>query len=733
MPQLQPTVDPRPAGAPDPMHRLLAPRSIAVLGASRDPRKISGRPLAYLRRFGYTGRIVPVNPRYDEVQGLPAHPHVEDVDGEIDLALIMVSAEHVPDAVRACGRAGVPFAIVVASGFAEVGAAGAALERELRAAVAESGVRVVGPNCLGMMSFRDGAVPTFSPILESATELHAGATAFVSQSGAFGSFLFSEIQQLRLGLSHYISTGNELDLCGPDLLAGLVADDGVRVLLTYLESVTHGRKLLDVARDAHRADKPVVVVKSGRSAAGADAARSHTASLAGDDRVFDALMRAHGVVRVASQEEMLDAAQVFADDRRARGRRLTVLSESGGAGVMMTDTAVDAGLQVQAWSPAWQARLDEFVPAYGSSRNPVDLSAALLTDQSILRGSLSVAIEHPDTDMIAVLVGNADGFADPLIAAIEEFHRATDRPFVVVWAGGDGAPRARLRALGIPCFTDPVRAARALGRLADHSLRPALPAPERPAGVDRAAALRIVAAARAQGRTTLDEEESGRLVAAYGIPVVGSAVARTADEAVTAATRFAVPVAVKVLSSAVGHKSDVGGVRLGCAGSGPVATAATELLALADAHGDPDPRVLVQPMHAGGTELILGARHDPAFGPVVLAGFGGVLVELLRDSGLAAAPTDRPTAERMLRGLAGAPLFDGVRGRAALDLDAVTDCAVRLSWLAADLGDEIAEIDVNPLAVGAAGTGALALDALVLLHENDRDETDRNDSERSGR
>ncbi|MBC3192970.1 acetate--CoA ligase family protein [Pseudonocardia sp. C8] len=699
------------------MDRLLAPRSIAVIGASSDPHKISGRPIAYLRRFGYSGRIIPVNPHNDEIQGLRAYPEIAAVDGPVDLALIMVPAERAAGAVRACGRAGVPFVIVVASGFAEVGTRGAALEADLRAAVAETGVRLLGPNCLGMISLRDGAVPTFSPVLESAADLRPGPVAFVSQSGAFGSFLFGELHDLRIGLSHYITTGNEMDVSGPDLLAGLVADGGVRVLLTYLEGVTSGTQLLQVARDAHVADKPIVMVKAGRSTTGAAAARSHTASLAGDDRVFDALMRGHGVVRVDSQEELLDAAQVFGASRRTSGRRLTILSESGGAAVMMTDTAVDVGLEVPAWEDAWQARLDEFVPAYGSTRNPVDFTAALLTDPGMLRAGLSTAIAHPGTDMIAVLVGNADHFADPLLEAIEDLYAATDLPIVVVWTGGSGRPRSRLRECGIPCFTDPVRAARALGRLADHSLRPPLPTPLRPDDVDPAAAARIVGHARAEGRTALDEQESAALVRAYRIPVTDSAVARTAAEAVTSAHRFAAPVAVKVLSSRIAHKSEIGGVRLGLATPDEVAAAAAELLDVARAHGEHDPRLLVQPMWSGPAEMILGARHDPALGPVVLAGFGGILVELLRDSCVAAAPTDHETAARMLHGLTGAPLLSGIRGGPALDVEVVVDSLVRLSWLVSDLGDEIAEIDLNPLLVDAVGAGACAVDALVLLRE----------------
>lgn len=713
---MQPVVAGTPPEPTD-ISRLLAPRSIAVVGASQDPDKLSGRPVEYLKRFGFTGRILPVNPKNEVVQGIPAHQSIEDIDEDVDLAMIMVPSERVPEAIRACGRARVAFAIVVASGFAEIGAAGEALNEELRAAVAESGVRVLGPNCLGMISLRNGAVPTFSPVLRTHGELVPGHTAFVSQSGAFGSFLFDEVQQLRLGLSHYITTGNELDLSVSDLLGGLVRDESVQVLLTYLEGVTDGEALLEVAARAHRLDKPIIVVKSGRSAIGAEAARSHTASLAGDDAVFDSLTRARGVVRVNGQDQLLDTAQVFGPGRRARGRRLTVLSESGGAGVLMTDAAVDAGLHVLPWDEEWQRKLAAVIPAFASPRNPVDLTATLVTDPHLMDAALSTVIEHPDTDMIAVLVGNADEFSGPLIEAITRLYRKSDRPLVVVWTGGDGGPRTALREHGIPCFTDPVRAAEALGRLADYSLRPPLAAPAPPADVDAAAARRIVDRARAEGRKSLDEAESGSLVAAYGVPVVPSRVVTTPQQALGAAVEFGTAVVVKVLSDRIQHKTEFDGVRLDLRTAEDIAGAAEELLEVLRSNGEPEPRLLVQPMRAGSTELILGAKRDRAFGPIVVAGFGGVLVEILGDSALATAPTDHETAKRMLGELKGAPLFEGVRGRPELDLDAVADCTARLSWLIADLHDEIAEIDVNPLLVDAAGRGAAAVDALVLLRE----------------
>ncbi|KAA5827080.1 acetate--CoA ligase family protein [Saccharopolyspora hirsuta] len=704
------------AAANSAIQRLLHPRSIAVLGASDNPIKLSGRPIELMKRFGYTGRLLPINARRAEVQGLPAYRGLDEVDGEIDLAMVMLPADKVVDGLRACAARGIPAAIVGASGFAEIGPRGEHLQRQLAEVIAETGIRVLGPNCLGMFNLRDRAMPTFTSAMDDTSELVDGPVAFVSQSGAFGTFIFSAAQNAGLGISHFLNTGNEADLSVAEVLGGLVETDGVDVLMAYLEGVHRGRELLAVARRADELDKPILLVKVGSSEAGARAAQSHTASLAGEDAVFDGAARQHGIVRLAGQEQLLDTAQVFANGRRARGRRLSTLSLSGGAGVLMADVASDNGLLVQPWDEAWQQRMAEVIPAYGSPRNPIDLTATLISDPDLLRRGLDVAVQHPGTDMIAVLLGNADNASEQLIDAIEQAHRATDRPLVVVWTGGSGRPRRRLQELGIPCFTDPGRAAAALGKLADFSLRPPLPSPERPDDIDDQVVRAIVQDARDQGRAQLDEHESSRLIAAYGIPCAGAFPAATPDAAVAAAHDLGGPVAVKLLSDRIGHKSDVGGVRLGLTDDAEIRAAAGELLDIARGAGDPGARLLVQRMAGGGTELIAGIKHDPAFGPVVVVGFGGVLVDVLADSQVGVAPLDAAAAERLLLSLRGSRLFGEVRGKPARDLAAAADAVARLSWLAHDLADDIAELDVNPLLLDEAGKGVVAVDCLAVLN-----------------
>ncbi|MGW1682803.1 acetate--CoA ligase family protein [Saccharopolyspora sp. NPDC002376] len=701
------------------IQRLLHPRSIAVLGASDNPIKLSGRPIELMKRFGYTGRLLPINARRAEVQGLPAYRSLDEIDGEIDLAMVMLPADKVVDGLRDCAARGIPAAIVGASGFAEIGERGEQLQRQLEEVIAETGIRVLGPNCLGMFNVRDRAMPTFTSAMDESAELIGGPVAFVSQSGAFGTFIFSAAQQAGLGISHFLNTGNEADLSVAEVLGGLLETDGVEVLMAYLEGVHRGHELMSVALRAHELDKPILVVKVGSSEAGARAAQSHTASLAGEDAVFDGAARQHGIVRLAGQEELLDTAQVFANGRRTRGRRLSTLSLSGGAGVLMADVASNNGLVVQQWEEDWQQRMAEVIPSYGSPRNPIDLTATLISDPGLLRRGLEVAVQHPGTDMIAVLLGNADNASAQLIDAIEQAFRATDRPLVVVWTGGSGRPRRRLQELGIPCFTDPGRAAAALSKLADFSLRPPLPAPERPDDIDDKVVRAIVQDVRKQGRTQLDEHESSRLIAAYGIPCAGAFPATTPNAAVAAAHNLGGPVAVKLLSDRIGHKSDIGGVRLNLTNDAEIRAVAGELLDIAHTAGDPDARLLVQRMAGGGTELIVGIKHDPAFGPVVVVGFGGVLVDVLADSQVGVAPLDPNAAKRLLLSLRGNRLFGEVRGKPPRDLDAAADAVARLSWLAHDLAEYIAEIDVNPLLLDEIGKGATAVDCLAMLPPSD--------------
>lgn len=694
---------------------LFTPDIVAVVGASNDVEKLSGRVTKNLRRH-FGGSVLAINPKTTDVQGLPTFARIEDVPQHIDLAVIAVPSAAVPAALRSCALKGVHVAVVLAAGFAEVGGDGTRLQEAANEAIAGTSLRVLGPNCLGSASFRSGAVTSFSTLFDN-PDLPVGKVAFVSQSGAFGTFILSAAINEGIRFSHFANTGNEMDLNVSDLLRVLVEDDAVGVLVAYMEGVGDGPGLLRAARRARELDKPIVAVKVGRTAEGARAAASHTASLAGEDDVFDAVARRAGLIRVSGMDQVIDMARVFSNGRRAIGRRLTIVTVSGGAGVLMTDAASQHGLEVRPWADEWRERMDAVVPSYGSTRNPIDVTASVISDLDLMKRALRVVDDHPETDMVAIMLGLMDGAAEAITDALVEAYENSDRPFVVVWTGGNGDALRRLRHLGIPAYEDPVRAVEALAALADFSLhgRSSEPGLSRdPSRNDRDTALAIIERAAGEGRQQLDEYEAARVLECYGLHSMPSRVVTTSEDACAAAEDIGYPVAMKILSSTLAHKSDVGGVRLGIVDADGVRESVEALGTVATEHGE-QVRLLVQRMAEPGLEMLLGVKHDPVFGPVMAVGFGGVLCEVLDDVALSTVPVTSRGAGQLLRELRGAALFDGHRGDRARDVAALVDAATALSSLVEDLGSRIGEIDVNPLIVGEAGQGAVAVDALVML------------------
>jgi len=705
---------------------LFTPHSIAIVGASDDPIKLSGRPVDNLLRFGYPGRIYPINHRRAQVQGLPAYPSLAAIGESVELAFLFVAAGEAAAAVRECGRLGVAVAIVAAAGFAETGDVGGRLQRELTLAAAESGVRVLGPNCLGVMGTAARCAATFTSALDTGDRLATGTTALVSQSGAFGTFIYSAARLAGVHLSHFASTGNEVDLDVVEILDGLVDQPEATVLLGYLEGLRDGRRLLELGRRALAADKPLIVTKVGRTDAGVRAASSHTASLAGADAVFDDVCRQAGIHRVEGINEIVDLAAVFDHGRRAAGNRLSILTLSGGAAALMTDVASANGVVVAEWQPAWQQRVAGVIPTFGSAANPIDLTAELIRDPEILAGALAVAIDHPGTDVIAVLVGNAARGADRLVSIIAAATRTTDKPVVVVWSGDNAAPLEQLAELGIPRYDDPGRAARAIAALTrhadarrQHGRSPVPPALDLPSATQA-----LLRTARRAGRAQLDELEAGQVLAALGVPVAPALPVADPDEAWSAAQQLGLPVVVKLVSAQVAHKSELGGVAVGLASEAEVRAAWTGMHRRVTELGLPDGRVMVQEMAGGDTEpdgdtaleLVVGAHRDPSFGLVVTAGLGGVLVEVLDDAVSLVPPIDAATAQAGLLGLRGARLLRGFRDRRPRDVAAAAELVAAFSRAIETLDGEVDEVELNPVLLGPQGSGeAVGVDALIVL------------------
>lgn len=451
---------------------LFRPRSIVVYGASSDPDKLSGRPLAYLTKFGYRGQVYAVNPRHDTVQDYPSYADVADVPGPVDLAVVVVPAESVRDAVLRCGGAGVGAAIVFASGFGEIGKSGSPAQEELAAAARSSGMRLLGPNCLGSFAAGTFAFATFSTAFDDdAAERPDSPIGLITQSGAVGTFTYSMMTRSHLGVRYFANPGNEADITAVELLRDLVDASDVEVLIGHLEGVKSQAAFADLVREADAHDKPLLLLKAGRTPSGARAVAAHTASVAGDDAEFDQLLQTGSAIRLPSMEAVADAALLLVGGRRPKGARVSVVTLSGGAGALATDAAIGAGLVVEPWSDEARARLAAELPYYGSTVNPIDVTGSMINDIHILERTLAQTVENSETDSVLVVMGNADKGSDEIVAVLRKAYDATEKPFVVAWTGGNGRPLTELVHNGVPAYPDPSRAVAALGHLTRFALR----------------------------------------------------------------------------------------------------------------------------------------------------------------------------------------------------------------------------------------------------------------------
>ena len=693
---------------PSGLDALFNPRSVAIIGASEDPTRIGGRPLRYLKESGFRGEVWPVNPRRDRVQGLEARPDIAEVPGPIDVAVVAVTAGKALETVEACAEHGVGAAVVFTSGFAETGAAGAARQRRLGEIARSSGMRILGPNCLGVYNAATGFFATFTTTLD----IHRprpGPVAIVSQSGAYGSHLGLLARRRRIDVGLWVTTGNECDVTVSECIAWMTARPEIEVVAAYAEGMHDGDALLASLDAARARGKSVFFTKTGRSEVGAEAARSHTAVLAGADAVFDSMLSRHGIVRTDSTEEMLDAAYAASFGALPSSRRVGLMTISGGAGVMMADEAAVQGLEVAPMPHPVQSRLKEML-SFCTPRNPVDITAQVFNAPHLVGAFLDAMLDEGDYAAVVIFftyVASVDFMAKPILDAIAGAReRHADRPILMVMVGSDEAI-APYEALNVPVFEDPVRAVRTVSALA--RVRE---------GLARGPIARADTAAHPPGASytggRLDEREALGLLESWGIPVVDTRVASSAEEAARAAGAFDAPVAMKILSPDIEHKTEAGGVALGIAPEN-AAEEHDALVARARTH-DANAEIrgtLVAPM-IRGIECILGMRRDPVFGPVVMVGSGGVLAELIGDVAFRKAPIDRAEARRMIAELRGAGVLEGVRGRPRCDIDALADAVAALSRFAATHAEVVESVDVNPFVVLPEGEGGMAVDALIV-------------------
>jgi acetyl coenzyme A synthetase (ADP forming)-like protein len=697
---------------------LFRPRSIAVIGASRRRDAIGGAILRNLLDQPFQGAVYPINPSASNIQAVPAYPDIEAVPGEVDLAIIVVPASGVLETVEACGRKGVKAVVVISAGFKEVGEEGRRREIALRDLIRRYSMRLVGPNCLGILN-ADPAVmmnATFAPV-----QPPPGRVAFSSQSGALGLAILDYARTLNVGISQFVSVGNKADVSGNDLIEFWEQDPGTDLILLYLESFGNPAKFTQIARRVART-KPIIAVKSGRTESGSRAASSHTGALAGSDIAVDALFRQSGVIRTNTIEELFDTALLLSSQPVAKGPRVAILTNAGGPGIMAADACEGMGLQLPTLEPKTVKALRAFLPAEASTRNPVDMIASA---NAVSYGT-ALPLLHADKNVDAVIVifvPPLDTMAREVAAALTRGAEGSTKPILSCFMGTHGVPESlrSLRSGHIPSFSFPETAARALAHVVRYGVWRESPPGTVPelSGVDRGRGAKAIAAARkASGPAGgwMAPSPLADLCAAYGIRWNTAKVAANRGEAAALAKSLGFPVVMKLRSPEVVHKSEIGGVRLNVRSEEEAAKVYDELqaslrqaLPKAKFEG-----VSVERMVTGGVETIVGMTRDPAFGPLILFGLGGVAVELLRDVQIRVAPLTDRDAEEMVRDIRGNPLLSGFRGAPPANQASLLDLLHRVSRLACE-HPEILELDLNPVLAMPGDGPCLALDARLRL------------------
>jgi acetate---CoA ligase (ADP-forming) len=695
------------------MRNFLAPRSVAVIGASRTRGTIGGEVFHNLLAAGFNGPVYPVNPKAEVVQSVVAYPSVTEIPGPVDLGVIVVPGAGVVDVARECGMKGVRALVVISSGFAEVGEDGRHRQQELVAACREFGMRLIGPNCMGILN----AAPdirlnaTFAPQFPP-----YGRVGFSSQSGALGLAVIDYASTLGLGISSFISVGNKADISGNDLIHYWEADEETDVILLYLESFGNPRKFARITRRVGKT-KPIIAVKSGRSSAGARATSSHTGALiAASDVTVDALFRQAGVIRTDTLEELFDVAALLANQPVPRGNRVGILTNAGGLGILCADACEAGGLDVVPLDDRVKGRLSEFLPPEASRANPVDMIASATAED--YGRAIEILANETDVDALIVI------FVPPLVTKPEEVAHAIRTsvggnltrqiPVLSVFMSARGVPEGlRGEDVRIPSYAFPEGAARALARAVQYGIWKAKPEGAVPAfDVRRDEAAALISAALADGPRWLGPDEVAQLFDCYGLPLAKWRLARTPQEAGAAADELGGTVALKAVAPNLLHKTEAGGVRLNLEGGDRVTTAAEEMAHQVRDRGHEVERFMVQQMVPTGIEMLIGVVHDRQFGPVVAVGAGGTAVELLKDVEVRITPLTDLDASEMIHSLATYPLLEGYRGSPMADVEALQETLLRVSAMVEAHG-EVAEMDCNPVVV--LPDGAVIVDARVRL------------------
>jgi len=689
------------------------PRAVAVIGASRKRGTIGGEIFHNLLSYGFNGPVYPVNPTATSIENVKAYPSIETLPGPVDLAVIVVPAANVVEVASECARKGVKALVVISAGFSETGEEGKRRQAELLNVCRSAGMRLIGPNCMGIVNTKPAVLldATFAPGVPP-----RGRVGFSSQSGALGLAIMEFANSLGLGISTFVSVGNKADISGNDLLRYWESDEDTDVILLYLESFGNPKKFSEIARRVGR-KKPIAVVKSGRSAAGARATSSHTgALLAASDVTVDALFRQAGVVRTDTLAELFDVASVFANQPLPKGNRVGIITNAGGPAILCADACEARGLDIPILSDTSQTRLREFLPAGASVGNPVDMIASAPAEH--YRKAIEIVGSDENIDSLIViftppLVTRADDVAKSIVKAVKQIGKS--KPVLSVFLSAQQAPQdLRTTEFRIPSYAFPETAAIALARATRYcqwrERRETYPAKFTDIRADEAAA--VVASALARGEGWLLPEEVAKILSCYALPLIEQSIVTNADDAAAAAEEIGGEIALKAIAPGLVHKTEAGAVRLHLSGAEAVRKAAYEMIERLSLQGHSPSGFVVQQMARSGIEMLVGVVHDPQFGPVIACGAGGVQVELLKDVSIRLTPLSNEDASEMVRELKTYPLLTGFRGSASCDVAALEEGLLRVSAMVEDI-PQIAELDCNPFVIHERG--ATILDARIRV------------------
>jgi acetyltransferase len=691
------------------------PSAVAVIGASTNPEKLGYAVLENLVSGGFVqaGKVFPVNPKAEEILGLPVYPTVLEIPDQVDLAVIVIPYPYVPDALRTCGEKKIPAVIVISAGFRESGREGLEREGELIEIAQQYGIRLIGPNCLGV-------IDTFTPMNASfsAGTPKQGPMAFMSQSGALGTAVLDISLAGRLGLSKFVSLGNKADVDEIDLLKAWADDDDTNVIMIYSEGMTNGQEFINIAREV-TAKKPIVAIKSGVTQSGSRAVSSHTGSLAGSEQAYHAAFQQAGVLRAESMQSLFDIALALGYQPLLKGDRIAIITNAGGPGILATDALERSGLALARFENETMTTLGQYLPDAASAANPVDVLGDARADRYQL--ALETVSADPNVDgLMVVLTPQAMTEIEATADAIGKVAEKIDKPVITSFMGETMVVPGieRLERYGVPNYPFPENAALAYKAMSDYRQVRSRPAPEYAKfDVDLEKTRQVFDTVREDERLTIGDSEARQILTAYGLKIPESELAATPEEAVEIANKIGYPVVLKIASPDILHKTDVGGVKVGLSNAEEVIDA-FELMVYRAQRYLPQAHLwgcLVQQMvPSGGLEVLVGMNRDPQFGPLVTFGLGGIYVETLKDVTFRVAPFAVQSAEKMLSEIRAQALLDGVRGEPAVDKGAIVDTLLRIGQLVQDF-PEIVELDINPLMVYPQGMGAIAIDMRLVL------------------